>query len=574
MRVTLPEGEVSLVASDISPTGAFFAGVRRLEPGAPIDVLIRPTGLKIAPVRLHAQVVRVVQPGGSFPPGFAVRWVWALSEAGAEPVFQVLRKILHIHGIRDEHFDSGRRVRFDFPAVGARFEFRTLSATSATVEAPPPSLRGNEFREEVVSTGSRVHQAVAMRPRTRPGERIGTSAAEQALPLTSAPAFAVASPVAPTPAFSVAPSATRAVAAAPPARASVEFGTAMELAAAEAQDKTPPNGVDFDMMGVSGPAGVGLPSAKPTLPSGSERIPTGGWSTWRRTSDLSDARRQSDVSASDDLRPVGRRSSQAAAPLLDPPAASPAQRPRRSASDSGAFFEESSLVRPPSVVFDAMPRSNRTSIAPQSDDVGHSFRSRGDAPPSPPSPSRPVSGASPSPHRMPSVRVQGVPPAESGRAQSAPPADSIRRGSDIADSPFLERSQIFGRAGQLTTNFGIDARSTHGNIQAPAMFDLPVTYEFEGRLVPGRLISAASLAVEISTRESVPNLDERLVVNLPVEVEGRWRTVSIHGKMLKNSAPRDDGAQAMIVAIERIQEGTHVGAYARMLRDAQAEAGL
>ncbi len=549
MRVTLPEGEVSLVTSDISPIGAFFVGVRRLEPGALIDVLVRPAGLKIAPVRLHSEVVRVVQTGGSLPPGFAVRWIWALSEAGAEPIFQVLYKVLHVPGVREEFLQPGRRVRFDFPAVGARFEFRNVTAPSSAAELPSASLRGSEFREEVVSSGTRVHQARTLRPWPRPGEPSGSSGAAIPKPVTSVPASSLAAPT------------TRGANVGHAAKASVEFGTDMEFAAAEAQDKTPPNGVDFDIIGGTVRAGDGVAATKAQPDSSGAQVRSGGWSTWRRTSDYDESRRSSDISVSDDLRPVGRRPSQVRADQLGQPGNDAAQRSRRSGAEPGVFLDESSIARQPSAVFDAVPKSNRTSVAPQREEIGPAPRPRSDASQSVPRPSAAVGGASNS------LRTQ------SGRFQGAPPAENSRRGSDTGISPFLERSQIFGRAGQLTSNFGIDSRSNQGSQQAPVIFDLPVTYEYDGRLVPGRLISAASHAVEISTRDTMPSLDERMVVNLPVEVKGCWRTVSIHGKMLKNLALREDGAQAMIVAIERLQEGSHAGAYARMLRDVQAEAG-
>ena len=121
VRLVLADGEMQGVTTDIGPTGAFFAGTKNARVDDEIDVLVRPAGVRIAPVRLRAQVVRVVQPGGPLPPGMAVRWLWALSEVGSEPVFNVLRQVLHIVGISPASLASGRRVRFDFLPVGGKF---------------------------------------------------------------------------------------------------------------------------------------------------------------------------------------------------------------------------------------------------------------------------------------------------------------------------------------------------------------------------------------------------------------------------------------------------------------------
>lgn len=540
LRVALPEGEVSLVTTDLGPTGAFFAGVRKVTPGSTVDVLVRPQGLKIAPVRLHAEIVRVVPPGGPYPPGFAVRWIWALSEAGVEPIFQVLRKVLHIVGLREEHLSGGRKVRFDFPPVGGSFSFRPAPA----VETRPDlsSTRDGGIREEVVVAGSRARSTASWAP-TRATDRS---------PSTMIPAFsprqAPADPE-PSPAPVAAPAAR-------PSRG--EPGTDTELDVASLQDDTPVGGTDLPML--DEPSNI---LTNPLLRADRQR--SGGWSTWKRSSDVSSvSRRSSDVVATDDLRPVGRRVSEAVvAPTATARSASGHFDPSRQAVAAAAFDDIHPGERPHSAVFDAVARQDQTRLAadvPEMTNVRRTGAHLAEDHLAVPFRTREPSGA------RPVVRP------DTGRMQRVPSGAIDPRAGVGAESPFFERSQIFGRGGHLTTNVGLDTRSHVSGLHVPVEIDLPVTFEHDNRFVPARMIGAASLAVELVTQDTPPDVDERIVVNVPIEVEGRWRTIQLHGKLLRAPTPRDDGGLAVVVALERVQEGEFAGAYSRLLQEAHAEA--
>ena len=541
LRVALPEGEVSLVTTDLGPTGAFFAGVRKVAPGTMIDVLVRPQGFKIAPVRLHAEIVRVVAPGGPHPPGFAVRWIWALSEAGVEPIYQVLRKVLHIIGLREEHLDGGRKVRFDFPPVGGHFAFRPSLAVPAKPDLS--STRDGGIREEVVS-GSRVRSTASWSP-TR-SDRSSSSTIPASSPRPPMPRVEPEPPAASV--RTVAPSHGQA-------------GTDAELDLAALHDDTPIGGTELPMINESSNI-----LTNPMLRA--ERQRSGGWSTWKRSDAVSVARRTSDVIVQDDFRPIGRRVSE-----VVENAATAAQRsgsdhfdPASQHGHSGAFDDINPPVRPHSAVFDAVTRRDATRLAADVPDMTAIRRSgvglaQDDV--VAPRPARAASGAHPDTGRTRS---------DTGRMQRVPSSVGDARGGPGDESPFFERSQIFGRGGHLTTNIGLDTRSHVSGLHVPVEMDLPVTFEHDNRFVPARMVGAASLAVELVMVDSPPDVDERLVVNVPVDVEGRWRTIQLHGKLLRAPTLREDGSLAVVVALERVQEGEFVGSYARLLQDAHAEA--
>lgn len=545
LRVALPEGEVSLVTTDLGPTGAFFAGVRKVSPGAMIDVLVRPQGLKIAPVRLHAEIVRVVAPGGPHPPGFAVRWIWALSEAGVEPIYQVLRKVLHMIGLREEHLSGGRKVRFDFPPVGGSFSFRL--PPSVEVRPDLSSTRDGGIREEVVVSGSRARSTASWAP-TRPTDRTSSSA----IPVFSPRAGTQRAEPEPVVAPVVHTQATHG-----------QAGTDAELDLAALQDDTPVGGTELPMM--NEPSNL---LTNPLLRADRQR--SGGWSTWKRNSSVSAApRRSSDVVATDDLRPIGRRPSEVVAsePIAQPRTGSGHFDPARQQGLSGAFDdinaprldESTSTSRPHSAVFDAITRPDNTRVAadaPEMTTIRRSGAHVAEDHIGVPSRPRQASGGRP----------------DTGRMQRVPSGAVDARAGLASDSPFFERSQIFGRGGHLTTNIGLDTRSHVSGLHVPVEMDLPVTFEHDNRFVPARMVGAASLAVELVMQESPPEVDERIVVNVPVEIDGHWRTIQLHGKLLSAPTPRDDGSLAAVVALERVQEGAYVGSYAQLLQDALVEA--
>lgn len=524
LRVVLPDGEINAVTTDIGPTGAFFAGLRHAPEGREVDVLVRPIGSKIAPVKLRAEVVRVVAPGGPYPPGFAVRWLWAYSEAGSEPIFHVLRKVLHIVGITPERLGTGRRVRFDFPAVGGAFDF----TASAVERGNAPGLpREGMIREEVVGPRSRSSSTrVAGLPRR------STASVVTATPTGSSSGAVIVGDEDAIDAF--------AETTPPTFDAMLPDGTRVAPAP------------EMTHVSVAPPEEVVVPDFSPR----GQRERSGAWSTYSSGGGSAPPRRRtSDVVLSDDLRVVGRRTSD----ILSERAArrrtgSGHFDPDHPAQVSGVFDAEptappsrprSSTARSGSGIFDAEVGGARTranSSAYATDDL------------------RPISDI----RRMPS-QSQDVRRMPSGKLQAAP----TRTSSGLHDSPFLERSQIFGRGGRLDTGIGVDVSGVHSGVHTPAEVDIPVTFEHDSRFVPAKLRSAATLAVEVEARIAPP-METRFTLNVPIEVEGVWRTVYLHGKLLRTPEPRDSGV-AFVMAIERVQEGEHAGAYTRFLQASQAE---
>jgi hypothetical protein len=153
-----------------------------------------------------------------------------------------------------------------------------------------------------------------------------------------------------------------------------------------------------------------------------------------------------------------------------------------------------------------------------------------------------------------------------GRRPTRPPASARKSGRD---SPFQERSLIFGGGGSIST-IGqrpiSDVAPPEGDEgeQGIVAVDVPVTYELDSRFVVGRIVAAAPLAVEIETSEQAPQLEQQVTVNMPVEVEQEWATVYLMGKLLRVPEERGD-ERIFVLHIERVVEGKYEGAYGRFL---------
>ncbi len=195
---------------------------------------------------------------------------------------------------------------------------------------------------------------------------------------------------------------------------------------------------------------------------------------------------------------------------------------------------------------------------------------------------RRVSERSRAPKAEPGARVgrfTGVPKAEAvaterllpdiesgGRRPKRQPRG--RRQSD-GNSPFQERSLIFSGGGAMSTIGGrsiSDVKTADGepDEQGSVEVDVPITYEIDSRFVVGRMVAAAPLAVEIETNDQAPQLEQQLIVNMPVEVENAWGTVYLVGKLLR--VPEERGEeQVFVLHIERVLEGKHQGSYGRFL---------
>ena len=153
-RVAISGRPQRLVSTDVSPTGAFFATTDSPEVGTSLEVHLRPAGMKVPPVRLTAEVVRVVQGGGPDQPGFGVRWAEAHCEVGGEALYDFLRHVLKLPSLSRDQIGHDRTLNYEFPTVGGEFP-----PARRIPEGGPPLIKRGRTEPGAEPSGSRSSTA-------------------------------------------------------------------------------------------------------------------------------------------------------------------------------------------------------------------------------------------------------------------------------------------------------------------------------------------------------------------------------------------------------------------------------
>jgi hypothetical protein len=158
-------------------------------------------------------------------------------------------------------------------------------------------------------------------------------------------------------------------------------------------------------------------------------------------------------------------------------------------------------------------------------------------------------------------------PAAAGKGHDAKltsgPHQAGRPASDVVASP---GSGITGRP--LTGAATRPASAEKSAVRRPAAADpramraadVPVTFMRKNQFVPGRVVAVAHAVLAIITEDTPPVMDEVLVINVPVLVDGMYRTVYLDGKMVQLPQDTEHGKR-FVMHIERIEEGKCKGAF-------------
>ncbi|MSQ82182.1 MAG: hypothetical protein EXR77_04585 [Myxococcales bacterium] len=95
---------------------------------------------------------------------------------------------------------------------------------------------------------------------------------------------------------------------------------------------------------------------------------------------------------------------------------------------------------------------------------------------------------------------------------------------------------------------------------------IPVTYEYRSRQGRGLVIAISTQAVAVVTTDDAPQLDEQVVLHLPLA--DRTGPIIIHlcGKLLQVMTETEQGPR-FVLHIERVEEGQAKGAFLRALND-------
>ena len=613
LKVLFGDAELNCVAIDVSPTGAFFVARNSPPIDTTVDIIVRPTGVKIPPVRLNAQIVRVNAVGGGSQPGFAVRFLTAHGDSGRGPIFHVLRHVLQLTEISPEHLPDDSVIVFRFPEIGEQMNLqsarRRRSVTNADSgprltgrpltpieDAMPRDRRGKPMKSPASPPPSRRDD-----PRHRPSDprlrrsselsrpRAGDTSHGESTELPTAPQIArepteLPAPPMPTSAAHRAAGAQttgRRVSAAQynafsharPTRPDGDSGIFLPPGSAQPGSAQPGSAQPGSAHSVSAQP-TGHPAArppaiqptpafsanptfapKPALSSNSDKAPSAPSATTRLPPTIAAAKRPAAEASFDLEQPEVSRSfggkrpetSRIVAPFTNQ--SSPTTR-RRSTASSWSVYEPDTQQR---------SSARRTSEAVIQDDpfatgarkMAARFREKAEQ-----------------------ERDQRRSDREHERELLRAKLDLRRRETGPSGATFGvdgdggERSMIFARNGATSS---IGGPMLTGMSASPGLpenttvaVQTPVTYELDGRFVPGMLVSAAPLALEIHSTDQVPQLDQALIVNLPVRHEDRWRTIFLVGKLLR-LPERRDGGQSFVLHIERVQEGEIAGAYNRFL---------
>jgi len=435
-RIVSGGNERNFVTTDISPTGAFFASAVAPDVGETVTIVARPGGMKVAPIEIEAVVVRRVELGSATQPGFAVRWVVARTEAGGEPLYRVLKKVLRVSEVTLEMFGHERDAEFHFPEIGERFgkvlqidntprgpllQSRKEEKRSGPPKAPPPVQTPIETLSSRAETLAPLAEDRISTRRDPPGRRSTNSG---------------------------------------------RFKSATTRASA---------------------------------------FKTGG-------------RRRSGTSTSDDIM-----------------------------AGAGALRHRDSDV---------------THIGGRS----RSLQAK-----------RTEEAASPGEVTiMDNIRIDPI--GLVGKTRTEKLVERAKQKEQQEQKANVgERSQIFGKSARLSSLGGRSMSTTiRGGAQdevehASVSVDIPVTYEIDNRFIPATLIQAAPLALEVVAQGAVPQLDRNLCINMPVPIDGLYRTIYLMGKLLRVPEEKDEG-KVFVFHIERVHEGEYEGAFTNFLAEQQQAA--
>jgi len=492
-----------VICTQIGPAAGFFSCRTPPELGETLYIELRTAGRGSPIVELEGSVARVVAPGGSQPAGFALEWKVARCELGAEPLLRTLTGVLHLSGLNLSDLRGGRVPEF---AIAA---FLNRSRPGQTSDTGPIAGHGGADppTAPIVRSSSAIYRAQGSwsAPVIAPAARPSKSTLE----IVDVPPSTIGH--AGQPAASPTPPTGRAAS-----------GAARVMGREPLTARAPSAGLR--PLGV--PAG-----ARPQRPGGEDKTPVDAYSG---DSSPDDARsRAFNPRDQEPSLAVGRRSGAEGSGGVDDPSQSwpvyaLAPGERRMVSRSGVHSSSSVDV-----------------LAPFRPPVSPKPQGAEDSPASPRNPHPPPPNAKIQPHRH-YVNSDSVLP-----NRLKPGSGPISAGASIAVAGVVPASSPGpGKPGD-------DKRPLR-------LADTPVTFVRQNQFFAGRLTSVAKQVAIVVTRETPPELDEPITVNMPIEIEGVYRTIFLNGKLLQ--IPTEvTGGKRFVLHLERVDEGKYKGAFQAFL---------
>lgn len=515
---------MDVVCTNIGPRGGFFTSRRQPAIGEHLTIELRPGGMGSAVVELLGITARTTPSGGSWPSGFAVLWSSARCGLGAAPLQRILTELLRLDGVQlSDIVTTELSASFDVDAWLRGVRVPTSEAADVSRRPSSTAMRrvqGNWSPPMIGATAASTQLPTASRD-DKPPDRVDGRTSSTMLRTTAghrAPSAALTSGVA-----AAAPRTGMTASGGHVAAPSARVGLAQSHLSAQVPVDSDPLGFDALLDSDKTPAG-GPPSGMPfdveapelTVPHAPVQI------------DLPPL-----VPQHPHMAPTDDSQSQSW------PVWALAPSERRTATRSG-FAIGGTGVR------------EDTGLTP--------LRTLGSRP-LPPQ----VSGARMVPTQA-DVVVAHMPGAASKAHDPKPLSGSYHVGrpaSDIvsASAAGIAATPLPGTAVRgATTDKTAVRRPTAADPRALRVTDVPVTFMRKNQFVPGRVVAVAHAAVAIITEDTPPVMDEPLVINVPILVEGIYRTVCLDGKLVQLPQDTEHGKR-FVMHIERIEEGKCKGAF-------------
>ncbi len=513
-------GRREVVCTEVGPASAFLhTRCDGLDLGAEATLEMHAGGLGSPLVKLTCRVVRLVPAGGQWPSGIAVVWKTASCEVGLDALVRFLTTVLRLHRVRGAEVTLGGHAEFDIE----RFLSNAAGSEADAPVSVARSMSGNRVTggANTVSTaavgisGSRTAISPSLQDDTR-------------TPYANASHFGHGAATRPSGSH--------------PSLLSMQPGPGpMEQTNwSRRTGERPAISVDAPVMG---PRQVSQQAIKMVQAVASEAMGA--------------------------PPPVGKTPPVATAPT-------PNVEPLRRSSQSRMRIEEisESAVRPatgshvalvlPPVDRTRPPVSERTpglgwkppAFSPSKSSSKIDPFGFGDL--SSPPPAAPPTATWPNPAEgtQQSWPVYALAP---GERRTAMDEIGTARGAAAGPNPMT--------APELNAVAGGGARPSQPRRQDRSLLvrvDHPVAYERREQVFRGRAVSIGPQAIAVVTHEEQPQLDEWVVVHLPLGTREQPFTIYLCGKLLQVTTETELGPR-FVMHIERVEEGRYPGSFQRFL---------
>jgi hypothetical protein len=529
------------VCTQIGPAAAFLTGrLEQLQPGEIVHVEMRSGGLGTPIISLLALIVRMANAGNGNPPGLAVRWRAAACDLGPEPLLQFLAHVLRLPRVPQVDLTLDRHAEFDIEASLAGQDVRVLSThRGASPRSAADTARLNALRH----TG----QSPRMAAPEPPGARPASARTEYGLlddPMLRPNASAVGNSSLPAAADAGARPEPRrsdhfvAVPQRPPSGAHAPVAAAPLAPMAQPALVPPP--LSYAQLGLSEgpitqsgqPVSTALRPSRTAIPAASVEAPKG------------------------QVLSAGSRSSSAIAVVLPPVDRSRMPRSERTPAlgwKPPAFAARGETTNPGER--SAMPLALGVGERSATFDVAE-----GSSPAAGPATvSFPVYALAPAERRQETEPNRDPAGAEQGGFEGSgePTVESHAANVPVGSQPQAASSPSSGQ----------HRRNSSGHFNPTVMLraNHAVRYSVGAQLRSGRAVAIGGQAVAVVTHEGAPELDQPVIVFLPIELPEGPMVIDLRGKLLQLITDTEAGPR-FVLHIERVEEGHHKGAFHRFLR--------